>query len=61
MREVIRSLFGSDECFIMKLDESNSSGTHWIAVNIAGATEYILMLAISGISDVRGSGILLQL
>ena len=24
----------NDECFVMNLDDSNSSGTHWIAVNI---------------------------
>ena len=28
----------NDECFIMNLDDSNSSGTHWVSVNIAGAT-----------------------
>ena len=49
MRDEISNLdavSSSDECFVMNLDESNSSGTHWIAVNIAGAT---------GISDVSGS------
>ena len=36
----------NDECFVMNLDDSNSSGTHWIAVNMASAT---------GISDVNGT------
>ena len=29
----------NDECFVMNLDDSNSSGTHWIAVNIADASD----------------------
>ena len=30
----------NDECFIMNLDVSNSSGTHWVAVNIVKGTSY---------------------
>ena len=30
----------NDECFIMNLDDSTSSGTHWIAVNIVRGTTY---------------------
>ena len=30
----------NDECFIMNLDKSNSSGTHWVAVNIVRGTTY---------------------
>ena len=30
----------NDECFVMNLDDSNSSGTHWIAVNIVSRTTY---------------------
>ena len=40
MRDEIGNLdadSNNDECFIMNLDNSNSSGTHWVAVNIAGA------------------------
>ena len=29
----------NDECFIMNLDDSNSSGTHWVSVNIADASD----------------------
>ena len=29
----------NDECFVMNLDDSNSSGTHWTAVNIADAPD----------------------
>ena len=39
MRDEIRSFCGSDECFILNTDESSSSGTHWVAVNIAGACD----------------------
>ena len=39
MRDEIRSFCGSDECFIMNLDDSSSSGTHWVAVNIADASD----------------------
>ena len=41
MRDEIGNLdaaSNNDECFIMNLDNSDSSGTHWVAVNIAGAT-----------------------
>jgi len=30
----------NDECFIMNIDQSNSSGTHWVAVNIVRGTTY---------------------
>ena len=30
----------NDECFIMNIDQSNSSGTHWIAVNIVEGKTY---------------------
>ena len=30
----------NDECFVMNLDDSNSSGTHRIAVNIVEGTTY---------------------
>ena len=39
MRDEIRSFCGSDECFILNIDESSSSGTHWVAVNIVGACD----------------------
>ena len=39
MRDEIRSFCGSDECFILNTDESISSGTHWVAVNIASACD----------------------
>ena len=39
MRDEIGSFCGSDECFILNTDESSSSGTHWVAVNIAGACD----------------------
>ena len=51
MRDEIGNLdadSNNDECFIMNLDDSNSFGTHWVAVNIAGAT---------GISDAGATGI----
>ena len=34
MRDEISNTCGNDECFIMNIDQSNSSGTHWVAVNI---------------------------
>ena len=37
MRDEMSSFFGRDESFILNTDESSSSGTHWVAVNIAGA------------------------
>ena len=40
MRDEIRNICGNDECFIMNTDESISSGTHWVAVNIDGGTTY---------------------
>ena len=40
MRDEIGSFCGNDECFIMNFDDSNSSGTHWIAVNIVRGTTY---------------------
>ena len=46
MRDEIRSFAVATNGFVMNLDDSNSFGTHWIAVNIASAT---------GISDVRGT------
>ena len=39
MRDEIRSFCGSDECFILKSDISSSSGTHWVAVNIADSSD----------------------
>ena len=39
MRDEIKSFCGSDECFILNTDESSSSGTHWVAFNIAGACD----------------------
>ena len=42
MRDEIGNLdavSSNDECFNMNLDDSNSAGTHWIAVNIAGASD----------------------
>ena len=30
----------NDECFIMNTDESSSSGTHWVAVNMDGGNTY---------------------
>ena len=38
MRDEIKNFCGNDECFIMNIDKSSSSGTHWVAVNIDGAT-----------------------
>ena len=38
MRDEIRSFCGNDECFILNTDHSSFSGTHWVAVNIAGAS-----------------------
>ena len=32
----------NDECFIMNIDQSNSSGTHWVAVNIVRGTTYYI-------------------
>ena len=45
MRDEISSLKSSkennrDECFIMNTDDSNSSGTHWTAVNISNGTTF---------------------
>ena len=43
MRDEVRNLkvsSNNDECFIMNLDDSNSSGTHWIAVNNDRGTTY---------------------
>ena len=43
MRDEISNLdtvSNNDECFIMNLDDSNSSGTHWTAVNIVEGTTY---------------------
>ena len=40
MRDEIRNTCGNDECFIMNTDESSSSGTHWVAVNINEGTTY---------------------
>ena len=40
MRDEIKSFCGSDECFILNTDESSSSGTHWVTVNINGGTTY---------------------
>ena len=40
MRDEIRNSCGNDECFILNTDESSSSGTHWVAVNIDGGTTY---------------------
>ena len=40
MRDKISNTCGNDECFIMNLDKSNSSGTHWVAVNIVRGTTY---------------------
>ena len=35
MRDEINSLkYNHDECFVMNTDDSSSSGTHWIAVNV---------------------------
>ena len=39
MRDELRDFCGSDECFILNTDECNSAGTHWVAVNIAGASD----------------------
>ena len=52
MRDEIRSFCGSDECFILNTDESSSSGTHWVAVNIAGACDAYG----PGSSDASGDG-----
>ena len=30
----------NDECFIVNLEDSNSSGTHWLPVNIVRGTTY---------------------
>ena len=38
MRDEIKSFCGNDECFILNTDVSSSSGTHWVAVNIDGAS-----------------------
>ena len=43
MRDEIGNLYAVSkncECFIMILDDSNSYGTHWIAVNIVRGTTY---------------------
>ena len=43
MRDEISNLdavSSNDECFIMNIDPSNSSGTHWIDVNIVEGTTY---------------------
>ena len=42
MRDEIRNLdaVSNDECFIMNFDDSSSSETHWIAVNIVRGTTY---------------------
>ena len=37
MCDEIRSFCGNDECFILNTDVSSSFGTHWVAVDIAGA------------------------
>ena len=34
------AISNNDECFIMNIDQSNSSGTHWVAVNIVEGTTY---------------------
>ena len=38
MRDEIKSFCGNDECFILNTDVSSSSGTHWVAVNIADSS-----------------------
>ena len=38
MRDEIQSFYGNDECFILNTDVSSSSGTHWVAVNIADSS-----------------------
>ena len=38
MRHEIRGFCGNDECFILNTDDSSSPGTHWVAVNITGAS-----------------------
>ena len=38
MRDEIKSFCGNDECFILNTDVSSFSGTHWVAVNIDGAS-----------------------
>ena len=43
MRDEIANLNAvskNDKCFIMNIVQSNSSGTHWIAVNIVEGTTY---------------------
>ena len=44
------SFCGHDECFILNTDVSSSSGTHWVAVNIADTSGY------SGSSGAFGAG-----
>ena len=44
----------NDECFIMNLDDSNSSGTHWVSVNISNASDTSGAGA-TGISDASGT------
>ena len=59
MRDEIGNLdvvSSNDECFIMNLDDSNSSGTHWVSVNISDASDTSGAGA-TGISDDVATGI----
>ena len=52
MRDEIKSFCGNDECFILNTDVSSSSGTHWVAVNIADSSG-TLVLAVLSITSTR--------
>ena len=39
MRDKLKNLCGNEECFTLNTDDSSSPGTHWVAVNIADASD----------------------
>ena len=44
----------NNECFVMNLDDSNSSGTHWIAVNsVSGTTYYFDSFGLAPTTEIK--------
>ena len=62
MRDEIKSFCGNDECFILNTDVSSSSGSHWVAMNIAdssgtsdggGTTYYFNSFGLEPIEEIK--------
>ena len=53
MRDEIKNICGNDECFIMNTDESSSSGSHRVAVNIDGTTYYFDSFGLGPIEEIK--------